>query len=64
MAFNPDPAIADYVPHNPETYVHFALAAYVFLNPPEGKDPIMYVGGKPVTKTRFWAAMAQKHQGA
>ncbi|KAI0419880.1 hypothetical protein F5X98DRAFT_334186 [Xylaria grammica] len=35
---------------NPESFVNFAMAAYMFLHPPSGKDAVLFVGGKPQTK--------------
>ncbi|KAL7803587.1 hypothetical protein V8C44DRAFT_369759 [Trichoderma aethiopicum] len=64
MAFNPDPSVMAVVAHNPETYVYLGIAAYVYLNPPEGKDRVMFLGGVSATTTRFWAAMERKHQGS
>ncbi|KAF2634389.1 hypothetical protein P280DRAFT_361918, partial [Massarina eburnea CBS 473.64] len=32
---------------NPESFVFFAMAAYMYLHPPEGKDAVLFVAGKP-----------------
>ncbi|KAI1464712.1 uncharacterized protein F4812DRAFT_466949 [Daldinia caldariorum] len=33
---------------NPESFVFFAMAAYMYLNPPQGRDAVLFVGGIPV----------------
>jgi hypothetical protein len=38
---------------NPESFVFFAMATYMYLNPPEGKDAVLFVGGKP-TLAKHW----------
>ncbi|KAL6867811.1 hypothetical protein J3F83DRAFT_738148 [Trichoderma novae-zelandiae] len=62
MAFSSNAADKTAVPHNPETYVHFGMAAYIYLNPPQGKDTILYVSGKSATETAVWNAIARKRQ--
>lgn len=62
MAYSSDAATKKAVPHNPETYVHFGVAAYVYLNPPQGKDTILYVGGKSATETAVWNEISRKRQ--
>ncbi|ETS06286.1 hypothetical protein M419DRAFT_4570 [Trichoderma reesei RUT C-30] len=62
MIFSSDSRYKNAVPHNPETYVHFGLAAYVYLNPPQGKDTILYVGGKSATETAVWDEISRKRQ--
>lgn len=32
------------IPNNPESFVMFAMAAYVYLNPPPGVGKALYVG--------------------
>lgn len=34
---------------NPESYVMFSLAAYLYQNPPEGMKPMLFLSsGKPI----------------
>ncbi|KAH7346765.1 hypothetical protein BKA65DRAFT_503209 [Rhexocercosporidium sp. MPI-PUGE-AT-0058] len=35
------------IPNNPESFVFFAVAVYLYLNPPEGKEAVLYLGGFP-----------------
>ncbi|KAJ8121085.1 hypothetical protein ONZ43_g2377 [Nemania bipapillata] len=35
-------------PKNPESYAFLAMAAYMYLNAPEGKEPVIFVGGLPL----------------
>jgi len=36
-----------YIPNNPESFVLFAVASYIYQNPPAGKNPILFAGGLP-----------------
>ena len=62
MAYSSNDADKTAVPHNPETYVFFGIAAYVYLNPPQGQDTVLYVGGKSATETAVWAEISRKRQ--
>ncbi|KAL7944578.1 hypothetical protein V8C42DRAFT_325219 [Trichoderma barbatum] len=51
-----------WIPHNPETYVYLGIAAYIYLNPPEGKQPILYISGISATEDAVWAAIKRKRE--
>ena len=36
-----------FISDNPEAFVLFAVASYIFQNPPAGKNPIVFPGGLP-----------------
>ncbi|EHK17696.1 uncharacterized protein TRIVIDRAFT_226640 [Trichoderma virens Gv29-8] len=52
----------DAIPHNPETYVFLGMAAYIYLNPPEGKPAILYISGKSATEDAMWASVKRKRE--
>lgn len=37
-SFNTDEDVREQIPNNPESFVSFALAAYMYANPPETPD--------------------------
>ncbi|KAI0902968.1 hypothetical protein F4823DRAFT_620357 [Ustulina deusta] len=41
--------------HNPQSYVYLAMAAYMVQNPPQGKEPILYLGPGFVRDSDPWA---------
>lgn len=50
------------VPHNPETYFYFGIAAYIYLNPPESKSRIMHVSETSATEDAVWEEMEKEYQ--
>lgn len=54
ICINEKEKCSDDIPFNPESYVYFAVATYVYLNPPDGTDSILYKYGLPVTKTEAY----------